>query len=444
VNGTGAATGVRNVVMVIADALRLDTFEEAMPRLAGDHTWHSLARYFTAAPWTLPACTSLLTGRDAASHDHFAHTHSLAAPTVVGAFRPERATAAFVNNRALAPNSGLFGDFDEYALVPGHEETFARAREYVEARGRDGRPYFLLVHSNLVHDYYLASTRAHYERRFPADRWFELGRRVIRWEGLDGDACTAVRRMYAACAAALDGAVADLLARIDGDTAVCFVSDHGEGLDPGHGRVHHGGRVHDDLLRVPCRFALPRSAPDRLHDALRRAGSLPAGSADVMPTLFDLAGIPVPGGLDGRSLLAGGLPADRPVRAEDRRYLYVRGGHRLNVNRRGKNTTLSDRTRNRLLQATMARGFRLAAEVRYPHKLVVTEFGLPAGPLRPAARRVLRRAHAGDPFVVARGGTWRGFELFDLDADPAERANRLVAGADGVPDWVAAAIHGGE
>src|SRR3954469_17628403 len=110
-----------NIVVIIADALRLASVfgdDPAMPRLQRRlRTWDTMSRYFSAAPWTLPACTSLFTGRDASVHGHFSHPHSLRHPTLASRFGDERLKAAFVNNRALAPNSGLFYDFDEYELV---------------------------------------------------------------------------------------------------------------------------------------------------------------------------------------------------------------------------------------------------------------------------------------------------------------------------------------
>ena len=64
-----------NIVVIIADALRLDSVfgdDPAMPRLRERlRTWDTMSQYFSAAPWTLPACTTLFTGRDASVHGHF-------------------------------------------------------------------------------------------------------------------------------------------------------------------------------------------------------------------------------------------------------------------------------------------------------------------------------------------------------------------------------------
>ncbi|QIB46533.1 arylsulfatase [Streptomyces aureoverticillatus] len=93
------------------------------------------------------------------------------------------------------------------------------------------------------------------------------------------------------------------------DTWVCFTSDHGEML--GEHRLWRKAYPYEGSARVPLLLAGP-------------SGSLPRGGVvssalaelrDVMPTLLECAGLPVPGGLDGHSLLpaarGSSLPAPR-------------------------------------------------------------------------------------------------------------------------------------
>jgi arylsulfatase A-like enzyme len=424
-----------NIVVIIADALRLDSVfgdDPAMPRLhARLRTWNTMSQYFSAAPWTLPACTSLFTGRDASVHGHFSHPHSLRHPTLVGRLGDERIKAAFVNNRALAPNSGLFSDFDEYELVQGHAETFERAHRFFDERARDARAYFLVLHSNLVHDYYLASTRPHYGDRYPErDDWFELGTRVIRWEGLGAAQQATVRRTYAACAAALDVELGRVFDRLDDETLILFVSDHGEGLEPERERVHHGGRLHEDLLRVPCSVRLPQSTAAETVAAIATARNQPVTTVDLFPTLLGIAGATVPDDIEGRDLSRSDAgSATTRLRAADDRYLYVRRRYRLNLNSRGKNMLGTVRQVNNVLRATVAHRFRIRTEIDYPYKLVVTDFEARNGAFAWLGRRVLPRIHVGNPTVVTHDRHWRGLECFDLDADPDERRNLLLAGA---------------
>jgi arylsulfatase len=80
------------------------------------------------------------------------------------------------------------------------------------------------------------------------------------------------------------------------NTVVVFMSDHGESLGD-HGLVHKGCRFFDGLTRVP----LIVSWPGHLERGLRSDALVEL--TDVMPTLMELAGLPIPAGTQGRSLL---------------------------------------------------------------------------------------------------------------------------------------------
>ena len=87
-------------------------------------------------------------------------------------------------------------------------------------------------------------------------------------------------------------------------TWVCFVSDHGEMMGDHH--LFRKGFPYEGSARVPLLLAAPPDA------GLARgaARDVLAELRDVLPTLLDAAGLPVPPGLDGRSL----LPAARGER----------------------------------------------------------------------------------------------------------------------------------
>jgi arylsulfatase A-like enzyme len=98
-------------------------------------------------------------------------------------------------------------------------------------------------------------------------------------------------------------------------TVILFMSDHGEMLGD-HGLIEKGCRFYDGLVRVPMIW----SWPARLLAAARSDALVMA--LDVAPTLLDLAGLPTPAEMQGRSLLPlleGRAPLDRHhdwVRAE--------------------------------------------------------------------------------------------------------------------------------
>ncbi len=80
------------------------------------------------------------------------------------------------------------------------------------------------------------------------------------------------------------------------DTIVVFMSDHGDYLGD-HGMVRKSPTLYDCLVRIPLIVSWPRRiAPARFAETM-------AESVDLAPTLLELAGLPAPGPLDGRSLV---------------------------------------------------------------------------------------------------------------------------------------------
>ena len=79
------------------------------------------------------------------------------------------------------------------------------------------------------------------------------------------------------------------------DTIVVFTSDHGETLGD-HGLIQKGCRFYEGLVRVPLIWSCPgRIERSVVSDALVEL-------TDKAPTLLDMAGIEVPGHMQGRSL----------------------------------------------------------------------------------------------------------------------------------------------
>ena len=92
------------------------------------------------------------------------------------------------------------------------------------------------------------------------------------------------------------------------NTLVIVTSDHGEALGD-RSALGHPASVHEDLVRVPLLIKYPRSttvAQGREVDAL-------ADSVDVLPTVLDVAGIPIPPDVQGVSLRAVKPDPDRMV-----------------------------------------------------------------------------------------------------------------------------------
>ena len=126
-----------------------------------------------------------------------------------------------------------------------------------------------------------------------------------------------VIRYYYALVTHIDqqiGRLIDALERSGRFDRTIFVvnSDHGEMLG-NHGFVEKA-LMYEESVRVPCLLSWPRAIP-----AGQRV-TVPLGGVDLVPTLLDLAGAPLPDALEGRSvahaIMAGTAPEPAPVFAE--------------------------------------------------------------------------------------------------------------------------------
>ena len=100
--------------------------------------------------------------------------------------------------------------------------------------------------------------------------------------------------------AATDAALAPLLqpaldGPADADTLVVFTADHGESLGE-HGEMTHGLFAYEGTLRVPL-ILFQRAGLGA------RTVAAPVRHVDILPTVLDAVGAPVPASLDGRTLL---------------------------------------------------------------------------------------------------------------------------------------------
>jgi len=324
----------------------LRTYEAEAPELANLDRLAEASLVFercaSTSSWTLPAQASLLTGlypdRHGARHPHLPIAPG--AETVAAALEAAGyQTVAFTDGGFVDGSFGFargFGRYDEEVAdpelaglelvrdgepggIPG-ASLFHRAAQFLEQRD-PGQPFFLFLQTFAVHEYYRArpwTQPAWKGPPKPAEYYLECltGKRkgtARDWRQL--------RALYNAELAHLDRGLGRLLATLEElglaeNTVVVLVSDHGEGLDPDRGRIHHGGRLTADLVRVPFLVRGPGIVAGRTET--------PVSLVDVAPTLLALAGLEVPPQLDGVSLasLLRGAPAEKPL-AE--RPLYAQG-----------------------------------------------------------------------------------------------------------------------
>ena len=122
------------------------------------------------------------------------------------------------------------------------------------------------------------------------------------------------------------------------DTAIMFLSDHGDMLGT---QGLYGKRLFlEPSARIPGILVAPKSMGAAYRNATCRGIY---GLADVMPTLLELAGVPVPAGCDGVSMLdlkgrphlygecMDGPRANRMIRRGDWKLIWYPAGNRLQL-----------------------------------------------------------------------------------------------------------------
>jgi len=322
-----------NVVLITVDSWRADCIDRRadgtvlMPNVRRFATGATTFRHCAAAaPWTLPALSSLHTGLYVPVHRAGAGYRTFLMPdfdTLAEVlYRHGYDTAGIPSNLFTEPRFGLAQGFDYYrglemndflltsrvyyTLVP---VPFMSAAVYVEGmtpvvthnvlrylnKRRGPRPFFLWTHY-FFHHYnpppaYVAPDV--YRRwqdikagRQPADDW--LGR-VVRQELYNGE----IRRV--------DDEVERILQTINkmgiGNSTIVIISaDHGEGFWE-HGLTGHGNSVYPEVVNIPLIIYAP--------------GVVPAGTVvdtqvsqiDVFATVLDLVGVPADKPNQSRSLV---------------------------------------------------------------------------------------------------------------------------------------------
>lgn len=301
------------IVLVSIDTLRADRLPAygyagvatpAIDRLVADAVLFE--RAYSHSPQTLPAHVSMFTGLLPVEHG--------VRDNLGFAVGPERTllpellaplgyrSAAVVSSYVLRKEVGLARGFDTYddrlpAASPDLSsaqvqrdggESLQVAERWLDGNAGPDSRFFLFLHLYEPHAPYAPPAR------------------FGRYEPYDGEI---------AYADEIVGGLFDAL-RARGlydDALIVLLSDHGEGLGD-HGEQEHGVFLYDEAIRVPLVVKLPGG-----REAGRRV-SVPVQHIDLLPTLLDLLGEPVPGGLRGRSL--------RPLLAGDgagwpRRGLYA-------------------------------------------------------------------------------------------------------------------------
>ena len=340
-----------DVLMICTDTLRWDASigeqgARLMPTLSslpGDVVTYP--RTFSAASWTMPSITTVLTGLYPRFHGTGERALSDSPEPPPGHFNfqmgerptflrgyprdleslPERLLAAGYATNLVAGNplyfpSGLARDGFEVAVHAkvAYGDVISRHARHLMASADPERPLFMLVHYMDPHDWQRRYVRLFGSESRPVahpDKAREAYEDAVR----DGDQ-------------ALGTLIEDWTRLRGGQPLIVFWSDHGEHLAE-DGLTGHGNSMREALLQVPLVVSYPPYLASRAVQP-ERSVSL----ADLTPTVLDAVGVDYdPASLSGRSLL-------RPVGSEERTHFadYQLYGRELASVRRGEHKLVID------------------------------------------------------------------------------------------------------
>jgi arylsulfatase A-like enzyme len=341
------------VILIMCDTLRKDHLpmygynRETSPNLARMAAKSTLFMdNVTQATWTKVATPSIMTGLYPKSHQvhDFTHRLSAAADTIAESYRAAGfATISFssvvFSGRFTNLQQG-FEELHESVSVDDPKYSAKTARTYVD-RAADwierhrSTQFFVFLHVFDPHDPFeprrpydslwadpaakeeheAEVTRVKKVIEDPLMKGFGMpNRSELEKAGVDPVKYeTYDQGWYDGSIRGMDAEVGRLLQRLrelglENKVQIAFIGDHGEEFLE-HGRTFHGQTVYGELTSVPL--------------MLYRPGVMPAGlkvkettrSIDLMPTLLELSGLPVPKAVEGQSLvgLIGAAKDGKPV-----------------------------------------------------------------------------------------------------------------------------------
>ena len=274
------------------------------------------------APWTLPSVAAMLSG------DRFTRAYDVAEgklrrSVVEEIQRAGYTTAAITEGGFVSSHFAFDRGFDEFreergAVIRQDDagesveagkasvvQTFAQAQQWLR-RHTDER-FFLLIHTYEPHTPY---ERLHFTKNVPRGEMTRVfdGRMLARVRGAEVGIGVEERRyvsaLYDGGLHMVDRELAALMkGLVDmglGDrTLLVVTSDHGEDLgsrNPKH-LGDHGQTLFDEQILVPLVIA------DPTRSFARRRVTTQVRTIDILPTVADLLDVPLPGPIEGRSLV---------------------------------------------------------------------------------------------------------------------------------------------
>ncbi len=269
-------------------------------------------------------------------------------------------TLAVVTNQMLGPERKLNRGFDAYLNAKDTRDAQATTDVLLEQLAQTDfqQPLFLWAHYIDPHMPYVSDPSiiqtfdpkyqgryATHFGQFPPEHppQQQNGKQTKRWRQgpyppdlpksvavhrnpLPEEVVAHVRRLYAADVRSTDDQIRRLVERLlestDGNLLIVFTADHGESLGEHNFYWDHGDYVYNAASRIPLAILPPKGHP------ARHAGRYNhwVSNIDIVPTVLDLVGIPMPPAMkahmDGRSLAPAMLGESLPEVP-----VFVESGH---------------------------------------------------------------------------------------------------------------------
>ncbi len=344
-----SCTEISNVVLIVVDTLAAQHlgfmgYERDTSPFIDQLASRSVVfnRAYTPRSTTVPAFTSLLSGCHPNTHGVIENGHNL--PENVHFLSEDFRQAGFAtwavpSARVIGAQFGMGRGFDYYANTPAIPHPAPRIIERVQ-RILTGSPWFgepnyietdkplfLLIHFYDPHTEYTPDEDIRAMFSDPAYDGIIDGtaKQLLEYNDYRLDLTESdlreVRDLYDAEIRTFDRnleSLFDLLTETGffENSAIVFTADHGENLGEHHFITH--GQPYEKGLHIPLFFHFPG---DRMGGTEIDAT---AELTDVIPTLMDLMKVPLPPGIDGRSLLPL-INADCDGEYREREYLYAIG-----------------------------------------------------------------------------------------------------------------------
>jgi arylsulfatase A-like enzyme len=312
--------GAPNILLISLDTVRPDHTsaygysKDTTPLLARYAAEGAVFEHaYAQAPSTSPTHASMFTGLYPSTHGYYSYKYRLASEHNTLAEILKSAgyrTFGVASSVKFVQRTGLQQGFDKFDRIGGPKN--ARSAQVNEKTIRymktaSDQPFFGFIHYFDAHAPYAAPepyrNKWHPALSHPKPEWTSRFIKKNRRNRLTVNPMIAgyLAGLYDGELSYLDTFLGQLLAAVPQtkkrSTLVVVTSDHGEAFFE-HRYLGHSHVLYEEIMRVPLVVWWPgKVAPGQRM-------KVPTQTVDLVPTLLELVGIPVPSGLEGRSLAA--------------------------------------------------------------------------------------------------------------------------------------------